>query len=334
MTEGGKMDMHEVRQAAAGGVPLDHDTRYRLERCFQIDLSAIRVHTGRTADRLTRSYETDALAAGTHLFFHDGAYEPQSDPGLALVAHEVTHTLQQHSRIFGPDAEGEAERAGASVVAGQVVEMRAKPDTLTQEQPHVVQCHESYEHRCLGDLPTPDIYSIASRASNFNDLIERETALMWKWHQNPENVKRTDLPGLLTVQLPESGLLVTYGELNALPDYIASAEAIDSCPKSVLLPILQAIRQETYVQLNALRNQVKNDRFVYSPYGPQDSPIGLLNKVFNSWALDDLTSELGIDGEDHYLGLLGRNACHFAPYTWYRWQASYLTARRSGQKGP
>lgn len=321
------MNMDEVRHAATAGVPLGNETRYLLEKSFEIDLSAIRIHTGGTADRLTRSHRTDALAAGTHLFFRNGAYRPQCDSGLALVAHEVAHSLQQQARDLGPHSESEAELAGASVVAGRTVHLHATPGALVAEPPFAVQCHESFEHRCLGDLPTPDIFSIASKASNFNDLIERETALMWKWHQNPENVTRNDLPGLLAVQLPESGLLVTYGELNALPDYIASADAIDTCPKSVLLPILQAIRQETYVQLNALRNQVKNDRFQYSPYGPNDAPIGLLNKVFNSWALDDLTSDLGINGEDHYLGLLGRNACHFAPYTWYRWQASYLTAR-------
>jgi hypothetical protein len=42
---------------------------------------------------------------------------------------------------------------------------------------------------------------------------------------------------------------------------------------------------------------------------------------------DELTSGLGPTGIDHYSGILARNACHFAPYTWYRWQTSHLIAR-------
>jgi hypothetical protein len=43
--------------------------------------------------------------------------------------------------------------------------------------------------------------------------------------------------------------------------------------------------------------------------------------------LDEVTSGLGPMGTDHYSGILARNACHFAPYTWYRWQTSHLIAR-------
>ena len=100
----------------------------------------------------------------------------------------------------------------------------------------------------------------------------------------------------------------------------------------MLLPLLQSIRQESYYRLNQLRNKETDDRFAHSPFGPHDSSIGLLNKIFNSWALDHLTRDLGTIGIDHYTGLLARNACHFAPFTWYRWQASYLIARDLAEK--
>jgi DNA-binding CsgD family transcriptional regulator len=69
--------------------------RRTLQRSFDIDLSAIQVHECPRADRLTRSLRADAFAAGPHLFFRAGAYRPQTEPGLWLLAHEVTHSIQQ-----------------------------------------------------------------------------------------------------------------------------------------------------------------------------------------------------------------------------------------------
>ena len=120
---------------------------------------------------------------------------------------------------------------------------------------------------------------------------------------------------------------MTYGELSALPDYIAQASAIDTCPREVLLPILQSIRQESYQRLNSLRGVSTSEYFAYAPFKPDETPWGLVNKLLATWRLDDVTRNLGINGIDHYGGLLARNACHFAPYTWHRWQAAYLMAR-------
>ena len=163
------------------------------------------------------------------------------------------------------------------------------------------------------------------------EIVDRETQLMWLWHQKPEQVNEDRVkalcPWIRTTRLQPSNLLVTYGELNALPDYIASAEAIDACPADVMLPILQVIRQESYQQLNKLIGADTNIQFEKAPFPPSQYQIDLLNKIFASWGLDDLTRNLGIDGIDHYTGLLARNACHFSPFTWHRWQASYLMAR-------
>jgi hypothetical protein len=329
----------EVRAGLAGGEPLQAEARRFLEQSLGIELSAIRVHADSTGDHLTRVLCTDAFAAGPHLFFRDGAYQPQTRAGLGLLAHEVTHTLQQaqpaafHTRSAA-EMEREADAVARDVLAGQrrydLVVAAGLTDS-SADAPLAIQRHESFEHRALGDVPGTTIRLIAEGGKPAEAALDLETKLMWLWHQNPEAVSEDDVKkvskDIRLIRLPASGLLVTYGELNALPDYIASAQAIDTCPKNVLLPILQSIRQESYYRLNQINGKETNDRFALSPFGPHDSIIGSLNKVFNSWALDALTVDLGLNGEDHYTGLLARNACHFAPYTWYRWQAAYLTAR-------
>lgn len=324
--------IENIRCHAFGGDPLEDVTRRRLQEGFGVDLSAIRIHHDRVSDRLTRALGTDAFACGTHLFFLGGAYAPRTEAGFALLAHEVTHAVQQESGAQGPEAESEAEQAARDACRGRPVQMTARATPRADRLPTIVQRHESFEHRSLGDMRTADITAVGLQGDPKlrDQILERETGLMWKWHQDPEKVSEKDIadscPWIRTLRLPSTGLLVTYGELNALPDYIASAQAIDTCPKPVLLSLLQSIRQETFVRLNALRNQTKKDRFANAPFGPDDWQSGLLNKVFNTWALDDLTRDLGINGIDHYSGLLARNACHFAPFSWYRWQAAYLIA--------
>jgi Domain of unknown function (DUF4157)/PQQ-like domain len=336
--------LEDVRAGLADGDPLAAEARRILERSFGIDLSEIRVHADPSADRLTRLLNTDAFAAGAHLFFRRGAYQPRTTAGLGLLAHEVTHTLQQAQRAAyqswtDRDMEREAKQFASSVRAGQRLQAYCRPARLADalaDGPLSIQRHESFEHRALGDLPVTSISHIASRGPDLNAIIEGEAKLMWLWHQSPETVTEDDVKkvnrNLRLIRLQPSNLLVTYGELNALPDYISSAQSIDTCPKDVLLPILQSIRQESYYRLNQLRGNETNDRFALAPFGPHDSAIGLMNKVFNSWAMDDLTRDLGLDGRDHYTGLLARNACHFAPYTWYRWQAAYLIARDFAQQ--
>jgi len=157
---------------------------------------------------------------------------------------------------------------------------------------------------------------------------------MWLWHRNPEQVSEADLtdvwPGLHRLRIPETNLQATYGELTALPDYLPTIVALVGCPKDVLLSILQSIRAQSYYRLNALRFKDTKDDFEFAMFGPHDSPVGLVDKLFHSQAMDVLTDDARYParyGTDRYTAQLARNACHFAPHAWYRWQAAHLMAR-------
>jgi hypothetical protein len=133
------------------------------------------------------------------------------------------------------------------------------------------------------------------------------------------------------VRLGPAGVLVTYGELNALPDYLANPVALDTVPADVLLGILQCIRQEGYNQLTLLlTNANPNVTFQYA--ASSSWKLSLINNIVETSALDAFTMKLGVNSSDHYQGLLSRNACHFAPFSWYRWQASHLIARDLAQR--
>ena len=83
-----------------GGRALGAEIRSYMEPRFGLDFSSIRVHDDTRADRLSRSISAKAFTHGNQLFFSRGSYQPESSSGRHLLAHELTHTVQQ--RISGP----------------------------------------------------------------------------------------------------------------------------------------------------------------------------------------------------------------------------------------
>ena len=115
-------------------------------------------------------------------------------------------------------------------------------------------------------------------------------------------------------------------ELNALPDYLADGVAVDSLGSDIVLPILQVIRQEGFNQLT-LQLTGSNPNVTFADAACSPWSLSLVNNIVETTALDTLTQGIGPQGQNHYQGLLARNACHFAPFSWHRWQTSYLIAR-------
>ncbi len=77
------------------GQPIPEHVKSKLEAELNTDLSSIRVHTGDNAFRLANAVGATAFAVGDHIFFAAGKYEPNSAEGRHLLAHELTHVVQQ-----------------------------------------------------------------------------------------------------------------------------------------------------------------------------------------------------------------------------------------------
>ncbi len=207
-----------------------------------------------------------------------------------------------------------------------------------------VQRHASWEHRLLGDALTADLRSLTgSGGADRGQLLAGLRDYLQMWQAHPEKVTAKEItgryPNIRTLTLGGSGLLVTYGELNTLPDYLSHAQAMNDLPRDILLPILQAVRQEGY--FNA-RRLLGDD----SPFPKFEGAVamhlsnGTLNDIWESMWLNDLTANLPpnlppgshLANTDAYSALLARNACHFAPYSWYRWVQSYDLALQKAQE--
>lgn len=78
------------------GSPLPADVRGYMEPRFGRDFSNVRVHTGGEAAGLSHAVGARAFTVGNDVFFGAGQYRPDTQAGRQLMAHELTHTVQQH----------------------------------------------------------------------------------------------------------------------------------------------------------------------------------------------------------------------------------------------
>ena len=84
-----------IQQARGSGQPLADSTKSQMEQAFGADFSGVKVHTDTQADQLNQSIQAKAFTTGQDVFFRQGAYEPGSRGGQELLAHELTHVVQQ-----------------------------------------------------------------------------------------------------------------------------------------------------------------------------------------------------------------------------------------------
>lgn len=97
-----KRDSSESRQAKATttamtsrGQPLSATVRHFFEPRFSYDFSKVRVHTDFAAQTNNRAMRAKAFTMGNNIAFNQGQYAPHTDAGKTLLAHELTHVVQQ-----------------------------------------------------------------------------------------------------------------------------------------------------------------------------------------------------------------------------------------------
>jgi Domain of unknown function (DUF4157) len=86
------------------GVPLPARVRSFMEPRFRTDFSGVRIHTGSRAEAMNRAVSARAFATGSHIYFGKGEYQPDTPQGLELIAHELTHTIQQGAALQRKEA--------------------------------------------------------------------------------------------------------------------------------------------------------------------------------------------------------------------------------------
>ncbi|MCI4670781.1 MAG: DUF4157 domain-containing protein [Bacteroidia bacterium] len=84
-----------LSSSKGGGSPLPEDTRTQMESSIGADFSDVRVHTDSSAVQMNRDLGAQAFTHGSDIYFNEGKYDTGSQGGQKLLAHELTHTVQQ-----------------------------------------------------------------------------------------------------------------------------------------------------------------------------------------------------------------------------------------------
>nr|WP_255673475.1 DUF4157 domain-containing protein [Deinococcus sp. 14RED07] len=131
--------LQRIQARRGAGNPLPETIQRHLEGGLNHDLSRVRIHDDAEADKLAKGVNAVAFTTGTDIFFQAGQFNPNTQSGLELLAHEVTHTVQQSQGRVGtgidPDAglEQEARLMGARLAnrpitrSANVREVKALP---------------------------------------------------------------------------------------------------------------------------------------------------------------------------------------------------------------
>lgn len=124
--EGGAVDSDteaRIQSARSSGRPLDESTRGSMETAMGADFGSVRIHEGSESNSLNRQLGAQAFTVGSDVFFRDGM--PSGTDGARLLAHELTHTVQQGGAVqrdLADDGKQDAEAEAAISIAGSLTQ--------------------------------------------------------------------------------------------------------------------------------------------------------------------------------------------------------------------
>ena len=87
----------KIKSSMGGGSPMAGTTKSFMESRFGTDFSDVKIHNGEESIQLSRELNAKAFTVGNNIYFNGGQYQPETDGGKHLLAHELTHVVQQGS---------------------------------------------------------------------------------------------------------------------------------------------------------------------------------------------------------------------------------------------
>jgi hypothetical protein len=84
-----------IESSRGKGKPLPKQTRSEMETAFGVDFGGVNIHTGQDSAEMNRELGAQAFTNGKDVYFNSGKFRPESTEGKRLLAHELTHVVQQ-----------------------------------------------------------------------------------------------------------------------------------------------------------------------------------------------------------------------------------------------
>jgi hypothetical protein len=145
--EAGPEVEESIQQKRGGGQALDSGVRRQMESSMGADFGGVRVHNDTQSDGLNRALNAKAFTTGQDIFFSAGSYRPGTAGGRELLAHELTHVVQQtgdgiRTKLTvsepGDAMEQEADQVAKSVISTEHQQSQDKfqrqPEALPEDE--------------------------------------------------------------------------------------------------------------------------------------------------------------------------------------------------------
>jgi outer membrane protein OmpA-like peptidoglycan-associated protein len=134
-----------------------------MESAFGVDFGSVRVHTGAQANMLNHQLSARAFTTGQDIFFRQGEYNPGSSGGQELLAHELTHVVQQNGDIQAKlvvGAPDDAYEEEADRVARAVVQCKLADEEEDKEVIQTKPDHGQIQRRLVAFGTLPDVNAL------------------------------------------------------------------------------------------------------------------------------------------------------------------------------
>ena len=186
-----------LNRSKCGGQKLAETDRNFMERRFDVDFSNVRIHTDSNATQMSRNLSAQAFTHGRDIYFGAGRYTPGTSSGNRLIAHELTHVVQQ--------------------AGGNQLHQSLEENEVCEEQPNIWQFGNPFE-RATGSENLP--IQIQTRAPTTDFLqrtpirIEDPDVGVYAFLLQTRDRFPSLLEGVVTGRI--SGNILEFGERNYL----------------------------------------------------------------------------------------------------------------------
>jgi Domain of unknown function (DUF4157)/Novel toxin 14 len=249
----------EFQLPTSRGERLPADVRTRLEYAFDATLDTVRIHRDDAAHAAVAEVHARAFTAGPDIYFRRGAFEPDSESGLGLLAHEVAHVLQQTGRTRSDGRVEASPKRGSGDIQRQDDDSEVPPPPSGSPSDFGTQILKELEKRHRSDV------------SGSDDSLERTIAFV------DEANKGSLVAGVAT---PENRRLISLAADDHLP---GETKRLSTAAKGFLLDCLKTC--ETSEHHEAAFKMLGSDR-------KSNLRVALVSKTFQAYLMKKPPAEL------------------------------------------
>lgn len=247
----------------SAGEPLAHDVRQGMEARFGADLSMVRVHTDGAAAESAEALRADAYTRGREIYFGAGKYAPKSADGQQLLAHELTHVIQQGGHTDAatqafPEAvsqPGDAAEREADSVSQALASAQPAPKIAAVTSPSVVHRQPAKEEKLpSAKIPQPATARVMKQyikgigRPEINELIKDKH--MWWEDPRPFPIKTATINGVphvweWTVQLYKPSSISGKGDFETPSPTTTTRKGTPGTPDTVVHSVTTRVPEGT-----------------------------------------------------------------------------------------